>query len=60
VYADLEHNLRLKEEFLVFDPLYEESMAELGERVRVLSRQTYEREASGRKTSCSHGTLNEI
>jgi hypothetical protein len=58
--SDLEHNVRVKKEFLVFNPYYEESIAERGARVRALRDQVHERETSGKNTSCSRQILSEI
>lgn len=58
--SDLEHNARKQQEFLAFDPHYEESKAERIARARVLGKQIREREAAGQNTSCSHQILWEI
>jgi hypothetical protein len=58
--SDLEHNARKQQEFLAFDPHYEESKTERIARARVLGKQVHEWEAAGQNTSCSHQILWEI
>jgi len=55
--ADLEHKSRTEQEFIAFEPHYQEEKAERIAKARALYIKVQEREAAGQSTSCSKQIL---
>ena len=58
--ADREITLRKQQEFVAFDPQYQEKLAERIARARVLGKQVIQREVAGQNTEFSHQIVSEI